>query len=123
MKNTILILVGVLCMSMIACQPPVAEEPAIDMDALRAEIQAMEDAYAKGANEKKPELILSYYADDAQRLPDGEPMVKGMKSGSVGAKRCSAHHYWVSRGMCKRKARYCTSLRAGCMITVSCSAI
>lgn len=79
MKNTILILIGALSISMMACQAPAPEKaPAIDMDALRAEIQSMEDAYAKGSNEKKPELILSYYADDAQRLPDGKPMVKGM---------------------------------------------
>ncbi len=81
MKNTIQMFVAVVCMSIMACQAPAPQEaPAIDMAALRAEVQAMEDAYAKGSNEKKPELILSYYASDAQRLPDGEPMIKGMEA-------------------------------------------
>lgn len=79
MKNTINFLLAAACTLMIACQPPAtAPEPEkVDLDAARAEIQALEDAYAKASNEKNVDAILAYYADDAQRLPDDGPIIKG----------------------------------------------
>ncbi|HLF64845.1 MAG TPA: DUF4440 domain-containing protein [Saprospiraceae bacterium] len=77
MKNTVFILLAGLCSLMIACQPAAVDQPKVDLDAARAEIQALEDAYAKASNEKNVDGILAYYSDDAQRLPDGAPTVKG----------------------------------------------
>lgn len=79
MKNTLFFLLAVAYSLMIACQPPATapEAAKVDLDAARAEIQALEDAYAKASNEKNVDGILAYYSDDAQRLPDGEPIVKG----------------------------------------------
>ena len=77
MKNTVLFLSRSLCGLFIACQPPAADQPMVDLDAVRAELQGLEDAYAKASNERNVDGILGYYADDAQRLPDGEPTIKG----------------------------------------------
>jgi uncharacterized protein (TIGR02246 family) len=77
MKNTVFLVLAALCSLLIACQPPAAEAPAVDLNALRAEIQALEDGYAKASNEKNVEGIVAFYAEDAQRLPDGEPIQKG----------------------------------------------
>jgi len=61
-----------------ACQeaaPP--PPPPMDMDALKSEIQILEDRYAAGENAKDVDAIMTYYADDAQSLPDDEPTVVG----------------------------------------------
>lgn len=79
MKKTLFFLLAATCSLMIACQPPAAapEAAKVDLDAARAEIQALEDTYAKASNEKNVDGVLAYYADDAQRLPDDAPIVKG----------------------------------------------
>ncbi len=43
--------------------PPPAPEP-VDMAAITAEIQAMEDAYAKASMAKDADGVVAYYADD-----------------------------------------------------------
>lgn len=55
-----------------ACSTPVEEEvvetvkeEVLDMDVMRVEIQAMEDAYAAGEKAKDPDAVAAYYADDA----------------------------------------------------------
>ena len=77
MKNLVFVFLAGLCSLLIACEPAAAPETKVDLDAARTEIQALEDAYAKASNEKNVDAILAYYADDAQRLPDDEPTVKG----------------------------------------------
>jgi len=47
-----------------ACTEPEKEET-IDMDAVTAEIQAMEDAYAAGEKAKDADAVAAYYSDDA----------------------------------------------------------
>lgn len=44
--------------------PPPPAAPAVDMAALTAEIQAMEDAYATASIAKDPDAVMAYYADD-----------------------------------------------------------
>lgn len=60
-----------------AAEETVAE---MDMDAIRAEIQAMEDAYAEAQNAGDIEGILAYYADDAVNMPDNMPNVEGKEA-------------------------------------------
>lgn len=63
MKNPLLFLFAIALVRMVACnQAPV--EPAVDMDALTAEIQAMEDAYMTAEMAKDADAIVAYYADD-----------------------------------------------------------
>lgn len=47
-----------------ACKAPVTPET-IDMDQLKVEIQAMEDAYAAGEKAKDADAVVAYYSDDA----------------------------------------------------------
>lgn len=63
MKNPFLFVLAIALVGMVACnQAPV--EPAVDMDALTAEIQAMEDAYMTAEIAKDADAIVTYYADD-----------------------------------------------------------
>jgi len=60
-------LIGLLVFTVIvlsACTEPVKEE-AIDMDAVTAQIQAMEDAYAAGEKAKDADAVAAYYSEDA----------------------------------------------------------
>ncbi|HMU46460.1 MAG TPA: nuclear transport factor 2 family protein [Chitinophagaceae bacterium] len=58
-----LLLAAVLFIS--ACSTKKEETPAIDMDKLKTEIQAMEDAYAAGEKAKDVDAVAAYYSDDA----------------------------------------------------------
>jgi len=49
-----------------ACSTPAPEAPQkMDMDALRVDIQAMEDAYAAAEKAKDADGVAAYYSDDA----------------------------------------------------------
>ena len=63
-----------------ACSQAPEAPAALDMDALKAEIQAMENAYAAAENAKDVEGILVYYADDAVNMPANEPVVVGKEA-------------------------------------------
>ena len=75
-KLLIICLIGFLS----ACQAPVAEEPALDMQAIKVDIQAMEDAYAVASNTKNAEAQVAYYADDAQSLAPNRPTIVGKEA-------------------------------------------
>lgn len=65
-----------ICMALFvfSCETPA---PEVDMEAVKAEIQALEDAFAAAAKAKDPEAQAAYFADDATSLPPGEPPVVG----------------------------------------------
>ena len=48
-----------------ACSSPAEKAAAVDMDKLKTEIQAMEDAYAAGEKAKDATAVVAYYSDDA----------------------------------------------------------
>ena len=48
-----------------SCSNPAPAPVAIDMDALKVEIQAMEDAYAAAEKVKDAAGVVAYYSDDA----------------------------------------------------------
>jgi uncharacterized protein (TIGR02246 family) len=52
----------------------------IDMAAVTAEIQALEDAYAAAQNAGDIEGVLVYYADDAVNMPNEMPIVVGKEA-------------------------------------------
>lgn len=73
MKNLTQILGALLMIVMMSsCTQPSAEAP-IDMDAVKAEITAMEDAFAAAMNAHDPDAVVAYYADDAQSMPPNKP--------------------------------------------------
>ncbi|MDQ3050485.1 MAG: nuclear transport factor 2 family protein [Bacteroidota bacterium] len=67
MKSQLIALFTVSSLFFIACSPaPAPEKPnALDMDALRVEIQAMEDAYSEAEKAKNADGVAAYYSDDA----------------------------------------------------------
>ena len=75
-KLLIICLLGFLS----ACQAPVVEEPALDMEAIKADIQAMEDAYAEASNTKNAEAQVAYYADDANSLAPNRATLVGKEA-------------------------------------------
>jgi uncharacterized protein (TIGR02246 family) len=80
MKNLLMYCLVFATLGLVSCEAPVAEdhaEEAIDMTALRAEIQAMEDAFAKAEMAKDAEAVVAYYADDAVSLGPNKPPLVG----------------------------------------------
>ena len=80
MKNLLFLFLTFCGLSFAACETEHAqehEEEAIDMDALRAELQGMEDAYAKAQIAKDGDAVVVYYADDASSLPPNKPTAVG----------------------------------------------
>ena len=88
MKKTILFPVYAACVLMFAaCNEPAKEEtpaaPAVtetpkpDMAKIKADIQAVENAWAAAQNAKDVNALMAMYADDAVSMPDGEPLLTG----------------------------------------------
>ena len=80
MKNLLFLFLAFCALSFAACeteQTNEQEEETIDMDALRAELQGMEDAYAKAQIAKDADAVVVYYADDASSLPPNKPTAVG----------------------------------------------
>ena len=81
MKNKILngMLLAALALAVVACTPKkeeTAAAPAPDAAKIKAEIQAMEDAFAASYNAGKTEGI-AYYADDATSFSQNKPPLVG----------------------------------------------
>lgn len=67
MKTSITAIIAMATLFIASCStPPPAEAPkAIDMDALKVEIQAMEDAFSAAEKAKDAAAVVAYYSDDA----------------------------------------------------------
>ena len=89
MKKTILLVTYVSCVLLFTscqeaekketpAQTTTAAEPAKpDLSQIRAEIVAIETAWAAAQNAKDINALMAMYADDAVSMPDGEPMLTG----------------------------------------------
>ncbi|NNC70400.1 MAG: SnoaL-like domain-containing protein [Flavobacteriaceae bacterium] len=53
------------------------EKEALDMEAVKAEIQAMEDAYAAGEKAKDADAVAAYYSEDAISYSRNRAPLKG----------------------------------------------
>ena len=71
------ILCGMAAFVITSCNTKSTEsKPAMDMEKTKAEIQAMEDAYAAGEKAKDANAIAAYYSDDAiSYMRNEEPAV------------------------------------------------
>lgn len=82
MKNKILkgIVLGLIATLAIACNPKKeeasAEPAAVNSEQIKADLQAMETAFADAVNSRKPESIV-YYADDATSYSQNKPPLVG----------------------------------------------
>ncbi|MDP2040196.1 MAG: nuclear transport factor 2 family protein [Algoriphagus sp.] len=61
----------------VATPEPVVVESKPDMSAIKAEIQAIETAFAAADNARDVNAILAFYSDDAVTMGPGEPMSVG----------------------------------------------
>lgn len=91
MKKTILFPLFAACVLLVAsCQEPAKEETPVtpapaaaaepakpDMAKIKADIQAVETAWAAAQNAKDVNSLAAMYSDDAISMPDGEPMLVG----------------------------------------------
>jgi len=76
--NSIFLFTCIFLVGILSCNPPVAEETAaIDLTQAKAEIQAMEDAFAAGLKNKDAEAVVAYYSDDAVNMSANEPTAVG----------------------------------------------
>jgi ketosteroid isomerase-like protein len=83
MKNKMLkgVTLGVITALIIACQPKKEEAsaPVVDKEAIKAELQTMESAFADAMNAGKPETIV-YYADDVVSYEQNASPLQGKKA-------------------------------------------
>lgn len=87
MKQTTFYFLGLVCVLLLAaCQAPPVETAALDMEAIKTEIQAMEDAFAASINAKNLDGQTAYYADDAQSLSPNKPTLVGKEAILANAK-------------------------------------
>ena len=72
-----------------SCKTEAAHEhaPEINMDSVKAQIVAMESAYAVASNAKDVDGVAAYYSSDAQSLAEDEPTRVGMDAIKAGIKR------------------------------------
>lgn len=80
MKNLLFLFLAISALGFVSCESADHhdhDEETIDMDALRSELQGMEDAYAKAQNAKDAAAVVMYYADDAVSLGPNKPAAKG----------------------------------------------
>jgi len=86
MKQKFLIptMLGVCMLLIVSCKDaetaPVVEAPVVDVEQIKAEIQALEDAYAAASNVRDVEGIMPYYADDIVSYPADEPVIVGKEA-------------------------------------------
>jgi uncharacterized protein (TIGR02246 family) len=78
-----LIILSAIAISIISgCSSPAGEAAALDLEKIRPEIQAMEDAYAAAEKAKDAGKVADYYSDDAtsysrNRMPEvGKAAIK-----------------------------------------------
>lgn len=88
MKKSILLVTCVFCVFVFtSCsetskkeapvETTVVETAKPDLAQIRAEIVAVENAWAAAQNAKDVNALMAMYADDAVSMPDGEPMITG----------------------------------------------
>lgn len=64
-KLKLLALLAISSFVYTSCSTPAAEAKKVDTEAIKPEIQAMEDAYAKAEKAKDAAGVAAYYSDDA----------------------------------------------------------
>ncbi|MDZ4792931.1 MAG: nuclear transport factor 2 family protein [Bacteroidota bacterium] len=73
-----IVLVGLIALLFSSCTSKTEKATPVDMDKLKVEIQAMEDAFAAGEKAKNVDAVSAYYSDDATSYNRNEPPSKGM---------------------------------------------
>mgnify|MGYP000963390709 FL=1 len=75
---TLCLLLFAACQQTPAPKPvAVQETPKLDLAAIKAEIQALENNWAKASEAKDMATIVAFYADDATSMTNNKPMITG----------------------------------------------
>ncbi len=77
MSNTTFVTILALCIPLLAICQQKTETKSPDMAKIKAEIKAVEDAWAAASNAKDVATIVGFYADDAISMIDDQPMLVG----------------------------------------------
>ncbi len=77
MKTTVFAVLAAVLISACGQPEPCPELPVANLDSIRAEIEALENVYAEALANKDVELLMTYYADDAHCMADGQPALVG----------------------------------------------
>jgi len=64
-KVQLTIVSGIFALIFSACSAPSEKAASVDMDKLKTDIQAMEDAFAAAEKAKDADKVVAYYSDDA----------------------------------------------------------
>ena len=88
-RNFLMVLLAPTLFMFNACSPAKTHEHAaeINQDSVKAQIQAMENAFAVASNAKNVDGVAVYYAADAESLADHEPTRVGMDAIKAGIAR------------------------------------
>ncbi len=68
---------GITALVVSACSTAPEESKPLDMDKIKPEIQAMEDAFADAEKAKDADKVAAYYSDDAISYSRNEPPTSG----------------------------------------------
>ena len=68
---------GIFALIFSACSAPADKVASVDMDKLKTEIQAMEDAFAAAEKAKDAAAVVAYYSDDAISYARNEEPTSG----------------------------------------------
>ena len=88
-KIRLFVLTGISSLLFSACSHEKTASSAVDLDKLKPEIQAMEDAYAAAEKAKDAAGVVAYYSDDAISYGRNEEPV----SGKAGIKEKTAQRF------------------------------
>lgn len=66
-----IVLIAICAIFFTACSTP--ESKPVDIEKMKPEIQAMEDAFSKAEKEKNADAVVAYYSDDAISYNRNEP--------------------------------------------------
>lgn len=88
-RNFLMVLLAPVLFMFNACESGEMHEHAaeINQDSVKAQIVAMESAYAVASNAKNVDGVAAYYAADAQSMADNEPTRVGMDAIKAGIKK------------------------------------
>ena len=79
-KFQLVILSGISTLIFPACSAPSEKAASVDMDKLKVDIQAMEDAYAAAEKAKDADKVVAYYSDDAVSYNRNEEPTSGKEA-------------------------------------------
>ncbi|MGB4957920.1 MAG: DUF4440 domain-containing protein, partial [Saprospiraceae bacterium] len=80
--NAMLVMFALVSISLTSCKQAAETEtaeaaPEVDANALKADIQALENGFAAGMNAGDADAVVAYYSDDAMSLDNNGPMLSG----------------------------------------------